>query len=169
MGFRQSVNSLLENYVLQIAAEYIDMISPEDQTRLMNLVNDIGRVPHEAGTSTDLPVNVSDGLSHPFKGLEQQWQEALSNSLPPAKKPDLSESLRELLQGSLLLNQREIEATLLYIGRMAKLIERAETTRNTSGYQNGLIQHYRTIQGSYTTRLEQLESFQERRMCLLRL
>jgi hypothetical protein len=37
----QHVNILLEQYVFEVAARFIDQASPEDQTRLINLLNTI--------------------------------------------------------------------------------------------------------------------------------
>ncbi|GAB4035962.1 hypothetical protein [Spirosoma jeollabukense] len=38
---KKNVNILLEQYVFEVAARFIDEASPEDQTRLMNLLNTI--------------------------------------------------------------------------------------------------------------------------------
>ncbi|SOD95364.1 hypothetical protein [Spirosoma fluviale] len=166
-----SIDVLLENYILHVADKYIVGLSPENQTRLIKLVNQIGKLPADAGATTDRPNEMADKrlVNNLFSGLEEQWMDALASPAALTKKPVLSELTVELLQRTLVLNQREIEATLLCIKRMAELIARAETTCHASGQQDKLIQHYRTVQDGYTARLEQLKSFEGRRtrsLCL---
>ena len=38
---KNTLNTLLEQYVFEVAARFIDQASPEDQTRLINLLNTI--------------------------------------------------------------------------------------------------------------------------------
>ncbi|GAB3034279.1 hypothetical protein [Spirosoma pulveris] len=158
------IDVLLENYILHIGARYIALLSPEDQTSLINLVNQVGKSPSDDCPTAYQPLKKPDKslANSPFGRLEQQWQEALVGS--PVKEPCSTESSRMFFQRALLVNQREIESTLSSIKRMDKLIARAETTCHRSDQQDKLIEHYRSVQVSFTTRLEQLKSFRERRM-----
>ncbi|MCX6214675.1 hypothetical protein [Spirosoma sp.] len=158
------IDVLLENYILNIGARYIALISPEAQTSLMNLVNQVGKFPSDACPPAYAPLESPGKLliNSSFGYLERQWQEALASS--PVKEPCSTESSRMLFQRALLVNQREIEATLSCIKQMDKLIARAETTRHRSNQQDELIGHYRSVRGSFIIRLEQLKSFRERRI-----
>lgn len=49
---KDNVNSLLEQYVFEVAARFIDEASPEDQNRLINLLNTIEK---SSRTANSLP------------------------------------------------------------------------------------------------------------------
>ncbi|GAB3959616.1 hypothetical protein GCM10028805_56060 [Spirosoma harenae] len=42
-----SMNTLLENYVFMVASHYIDQVDTELQTRLINLLLEVGREPRQ--------------------------------------------------------------------------------------------------------------------------
>ncbi|MBD2757143.1 hypothetical protein [Spirosoma validum] len=55
------MTTLLENYILQVAIHYIDQVDAELQTRLINLLLEVGRESGQAAelTPTELPQAIS--------------------------------------------------------------------------------------------------------------
>jgi len=163
----QSLLPLLESYVFNVSAKFISRASSENQTRLISLLNVIGKHSPDSIKDTESLTNVVSEtfMEAPVRDLQQQWQEALIK--PTVRQSSLDEATKELIQRSIATNQRQIDATLQHMHTMGSLIARAKKMANTTPLQAQLLSHYRTVQEHYVTYLAQLNVFQERNFNLL--
>lgn len=163
----QSLLPLLESYVFNISAKFISRASPENQTRLISLLNVIGKHSSDSIKDTEPLMNVVSEtfMEAPVRDLQQQWQEALVE--PAVREDGLDEATKELIQRAIATNQRQIDATLRHMHTMGSLIARTKNMADPTPLQAQLLSHYRTVQEHYVSYLAQLNVFQERNFNLL--
>lgn len=163
----QSLMPLLESYVFNVSSKFIGRASPQNQTRLIGLLNVIGKHSSDNEEAIELPSStVSEPfIGSPFNDLQQQWQEALTK--PVVRKNSLDEYTKELVHRAIADNQRQIDATLRHMHTIGSLIARAKNMADTTPQQARLLSHYRTVQEHYVTYLAQLRLFQGRKFSLL--
>ena len=157
MEQQQPFNTVLEQYVFKVAATFIELASPDDQTRLINLVSKID-TSSPGNKPAEVPLNriSKPHINSLLEDLKEQWQEALSK--PSVNKRLYSESTEVSINQLMLMNKRQIELATVYINRLEVLIERTKSTIRDTRLQAQLVTHYQCIQSRYITYITRLEA-----------
>ena len=155
---KESFDKLLEKYVFDAAAQFIDEAAPETQEKIINLFNQIGRPATSARTSVnsllpelaDLPAEFYEAQ------LERQWQEALRK---PVRDERVNHEKYAVPQRLFDSYESQINSTVLCIGQLQRLLKRAQSKITDTGRKACLIDHYQSIIDSkaiYLTRIQAL-------------
>ncbi|WP_020606636.1 hypothetical protein [Spirosoma spitsbergense] len=157
---KESFDKLLEKYVFNAAAQFIDQVDPEMQTKIIDLLNHIGKTT----PPTSAPINCNSlELTTTFPAescdiqLERQWKEALRK---PVRKKRIKNEIYGLTRRLIDLYQIRIESTIFCIGQLQRLLKRSHNTISDRSRQSYLINHYQSIidnKAAYLTKMQALQ------------
>ena len=155
---KESFDKLLEKYVFNVAAQFIDQVDPETQTKIIDLLNHIGK--HTPPSGVPINDNSLELTTFPAEyydlQLEKQWKEALGE---PVRKRRTKNELHGITRRLINLYQIRIESTIFCIGQLQRLLKRSHNTISDRGRQSYLMSHYQSIinnKAAYLTKLQAL-------------
>ena len=174
MRSTQSFSNLLEQYVFSVAATFIDQVSHEEQTILINLINRIDKPAtsvDNSASSTNSPADFSSKASTvylfetPITRLEEQYQEILNvpTSVKYAYKYSRIKNIERLI-GSY---QTVIETTIANIHTIEQLVRSTEKNLLTETRKANLVKRYQLIKNRYVDYLRKLQGLQRRELSKL--
>jgi hypothetical protein len=161
---KESFDKLLESYVFNAAAQFIDQVDPETQAKIIDSLNHIsktapsGSVPTN-GNSLEL-INTFPSESYDEQ-LERQWKEALRK---PVRKKRIENETHGLTRRLVDLYQIRIESTILCIGRLQGLLKRSHNNISDGSMQSYIINHYQSIIDNKATYLTKMQALQQKEL-----
>ncbi len=157
---KELFDKLLEKFVFNTAAQFIDQVDAEMQAKIIDLLNHIGKNTPAASAPTNgnslEPTNTFQAESYDVQ-LERQWKEALLN---PVRNKRIKNETRGITRRLIDLYQIRIQSTIFCIGELQGLLERSHTNIVDESRQSYLSNHYQSIidkKAAYLTKMQSLQ------------
>lgn len=158
---KESFDELLERYVFNAAAQFIEQADPETQARIINLLNHVGKTVPSVST----PVNsksleladTSPAESYDVQ-LESQWEEVLRK---PVRNKRIKNETHGLTRRMVDLRQICMNSTTFCIDQLQRLLQLSQKNLSDTGRKSHLINHYQSIIDNKTAYLTKMQALQQ--------